>query len=146
VSCIKQALAAVGLEDVGVHTVDSFQGSEAQVCVCSFVRSNSRQVVGFVKQCQRLNVALTRARHVLVGGAYSIASLGCSVHRKLGPPTAARGPSLATNVLHTQCGVTVGNAATLEASESQVLRQLICDARERGLLRTESQAQLGLAR
>lgn len=38
----------------------------------------------------------------------------------------------------------MGHVATLEASESQVLRQLIRDARERGLLRTESQAQLGL--
>jgi superfamily I DNA and/or RNA helicase len=84
VSCIKQALAAAGLEGVSVHTVDSFQGSEAQVCVCSFVRSNPRHVVGFVKQCQRLNVALTRARHVLVGGAHSFASLGCSVPRVSG--------------------------------------------------------------
>jgi hypothetical protein len=81
VTCIQQALAAAGLAGVGVHTVDSFQGSEAHVCICSFVRSNSRQLVGFVKHCQRLNVALTRARHVLVAGAYSICSLGCSARR-----------------------------------------------------------------
>jgi hypothetical protein len=43
--------------------------SDSQVAVCSFVRSNRAHRVGFVKNCQRLNVALTRARHALVGGA-----------------------------------------------------------------------------
>lgn len=47
-------------------TVDSFQGSECDVVILSFVRSNSRGSVGFVKGYQRLNVALTRAKHLLI--------------------------------------------------------------------------------
>lgn len=39
VSCIRRALRQTGVAgEVRVHTVDSFQGSEAAVCVCSFVR------------------------------------------------------------------------------------------------------------
>jgi len=49
-----------------VHTVDSFQGSEADVVVCSFVRGNANANVGFLGDFKRLNVALTRARHSLV--------------------------------------------------------------------------------
>mmetsp|Transcript_808 Transcript_808/g.1380 ORF Transcript_808/g.1380 Transcript_808/m.1380 type:complete len:536 (+) Transcript_808:115-1722(+) len=52
--------------DVKVLTVDSFQGSEADCVIVSFVRSNNDSRVGFVKDFQRLNVALTRARHLLL--------------------------------------------------------------------------------
>ena len=60
-----------------VHTVDSFQGSEADVVVVSFVRSNGGGNVGFLRASQRLVVALTRARHalLLVG---NVGSLGKS--------------------------------------------------------------------
>ena len=48
-----------------VHTVDSFQGSEAEQVVISFVRSNSGGRIGFLSDYRRLNVALTRARRSL---------------------------------------------------------------------------------
>jgi superfamily I DNA and/or RNA helicase len=56
------------------------QGSEADVVVVSFVRSNARGSVGFLADFQRLNVALTRARHhlVLVGDASFLESSGSS--------------------------------------------------------------------
>jgi hypothetical protein len=64
---ITHALASKGLAGkVPVHSVDSFQGSEADVVVCSAVRSNSSGNVGFLSDQRRLNVALTRAKHALV--------------------------------------------------------------------------------
>jgi hypothetical protein len=62
-----------GHGDVEVATVDSFQGSERDVVVISFVRSNPEGHSGFLtfptEGPRRLNVALTRARKrgVLVG-------------------------------------------------------------------------------
>lgn len=52
--------------NVRVMTVDSFQGSEADIVLISFVRSNAGHRVGFLKDFQRLNVALTRAKHLLL--------------------------------------------------------------------------------
>lgn len=52
--------------NVRVNTVDAFQGSEADVCVYSVVRSNDRGDAGFLSEPPRLNVALSRARSLLV--------------------------------------------------------------------------------
>ena len=52
--------------DVVVHTVDAFQGREADVAIYSVTRSNDQGAVGFLIERRRLNVALSRAREALV--------------------------------------------------------------------------------
>ena len=54
-----QSLDAV---DVNCQTVDSYQGREADVAIYSVTRSNEERGIGFLKERQRLNVALSRAR------------------------------------------------------------------------------------
>lgn len=51
---------------VEVHTVDSFQGREADVAVYSVTRSNDDGTLGFLGDERRLNVALSRGRDLLV--------------------------------------------------------------------------------
>ena len=52
-----------------VYTSDSFQGGEADLVVASLVRNNvlvGSRALGFIKNSQRLNVLLSRAKHKLV--------------------------------------------------------------------------------
>jgi AAA domain len=63
VQTIRQELDSRGLRNVLVSTVDSAQGCESDIVVISFVRSD---MVGFLKDDRRMNVALTRARYQLV--------------------------------------------------------------------------------
>nr|XP_043619791.1 helicase SEN1-like [Erigeron canadensis] len=50
---------------VKVKSIDGFQGGEEDIVILSTVRSNECGSVGFVSSLQRMNVALTRARHCL---------------------------------------------------------------------------------
>ncbi|XP_074323795.1 uncharacterized protein LOC141660706 [Apium graveolens] len=50
---------------VHVRSIDGFQGGEADIIIISTVRSNERGSIGFTSSPQRINVALTRARHCL---------------------------------------------------------------------------------
>ena len=49
-------------KDIMIHTVDSFQGREADAVILTTVRTNN---MGFWYDYRRLNVAMTRAKHVL---------------------------------------------------------------------------------
>jgi hypothetical protein len=62
VEALKKKLKKGGL-NVPVHTIDSFQGEERKIVLVSFGRTNG---TGFMKDCHRLNVALTRAKHCML--------------------------------------------------------------------------------
>lgn len=53
-------------EDIIFDTVDSMQGAERDVVIFSSIRSNDEGVVGFISNRRRLNVAVSRARRLLV--------------------------------------------------------------------------------
>lgn len=52
--------------DIEIDTVDAFQGREKDVVILSFVRSNNRQTIGFLKDFRRLNVSISRAKSKLI--------------------------------------------------------------------------------
>ncbi len=49
-----------------VHTIDGFQGQERDIIYISLVRSNAKSEIGFLSDYRRMNVAMTRARKLLV--------------------------------------------------------------------------------
>mmetsp|Transcript_72985 Transcript_72985/g.171074 ORF Transcript_72985/g.171074 Transcript_72985/m.171074 type:complete len:1555 (+) Transcript_72985:434-5098(+) len=52
-------------QSIAVTAVDNFQGEENDIIVISLVRSNRARQMGFLAVDNRINVALTRARHGL---------------------------------------------------------------------------------
>jgi hypothetical protein len=59
-------LAAWPYLSIECQTVDSYQGREADVVLYSMTRSNKLGEIGFLRERPRLNVALSRARELLV--------------------------------------------------------------------------------
>lgn len=62
VAVVRQTLR----DSVRISTVDNFQGEEALIVVLSTVRSNTRGSLGFLAIDNRVNVALSRAKHGMV--------------------------------------------------------------------------------
>ena len=52
--------------EVDVNTVDAFQGREADIAVYTVTRSNEKGIIGFLRDWERLNVALSRGKVALV--------------------------------------------------------------------------------
>ncbi|KAI9501080.1 AAA domain-containing protein [Coemansia spiralis] len=52
---------------IEIHTIDRYQGRDADVIILSLVRSNSSQAIGeLLRDWHRINVAITRARYKLI--------------------------------------------------------------------------------
>jgi superfamily I DNA and/or RNA helicase len=53
------------IQNVEIHTIDSFQGQESEAIIISLVRSNPGAEIGFLTDYRRMNVAMTRAKERL---------------------------------------------------------------------------------
>ncbi|MBK7958843.1 MAG: hypothetical protein IPK03_12515 [Bacteroidetes bacterium] len=51
---------------IHIQTIDAFQGQERDIIYISLVRSNTESEIGFLKDYRRMNVAMTRAKKMLV--------------------------------------------------------------------------------
>ena len=63
VRLLREQLCIPGLE---IDSVDGFQGREKEAVVISLVRSNPQAEIGFLQDVRRMNVAMTRARRMLL--------------------------------------------------------------------------------
>ncbi len=54
------------ISELRIKTIDGFQGEECDVIYISLVRSNEQQIIGFLNDIRRMNVAITRAKKKLV--------------------------------------------------------------------------------
>lgn len=64
------------VKDLEISTVDSFQGREKEIIIFSMVRSNPNGSIGFLNENRRFNVAITRAKKMLivVGDALTVSN------------------------------------------------------------------------
>lgn len=62
----KNVLDRAALKHLEIDTVDAFEGREKDIILVSLVRSNRRRDIGFLRLMQRINVALSRARTMLI--------------------------------------------------------------------------------
>lgn len=96
-------------------SIDNFQGEESDIIIVSLVRSNSLGNIGFLKEEQRVNVLLSRARHGLfmIGNSKTLkqSSKGAHVWKPILDTLQKRGALL--NGLPTICPIHADDGVTL---------------------------------
>ncbi len=60
---MKTRIQKAAIKGVRICTVDNFQGEENDIILLSLVRSNKENIIGFLKEENRVCVSLSRARH-----------------------------------------------------------------------------------
>ncbi|MBV6639741.1 MAG: AAA family ATPase [Cyclobacteriaceae bacterium] len=63
---MEQAEWKDAVKKITINTVDAFQGQERDIIAISMVRSNPTGEIGFLGDIRRMNVAMTRARYLLL--------------------------------------------------------------------------------
>ncbi len=73
-----------------ISSVDSFQGRDNQIILFSMTRSNPEGKIGFLKDVRRLNVAMTRAKSLLimVGDSSTLTTCGAKCAHDSSKPVA----------------------------------------------------------
>ena len=66
VGLLEKLIKTTICEEVEVKTIDGFQGREKEILLISMVRSNTENKIGFLKDSRRWNVAITRAKRLLI--------------------------------------------------------------------------------
>lgn len=56
----------IDINNIEVNSVDAFQGSEKDIIIYSIVRNNLKGEMGFTKSKERLNVAFSRAKKLII--------------------------------------------------------------------------------
>jgi ATP-dependent RNA/DNA helicase IGHMBP2 len=65
-TALSDAQSMEGAVGGAINTIDGFQGQERDVVYISLVRSNPKNEIGFLSDYRRMNVAMTRARMLLI--------------------------------------------------------------------------------
>ena len=61
-----QKKGKLGKSNFRIDVVDKFQGMERNIVIVSTVRSNKKNKMGFADRIERINVAFSRAKRLLV--------------------------------------------------------------------------------
>ena len=89
----KQLMPRSIFDGVRVSVVDNFQGEENDIILLSLVRSNKDSVIGFLKESNRICVALSRARQgfYCIGNFTMLSSAACPLWKEICEEMKAKG-------------------------------------------------------